>query len=263
MNNPTESEEKRRQLILQIQGLYRDGISITKIADILGLSRQTVNKYKEGSPDNLCVYRRHSRISAYDSLIIKSIQKGYTAAEITRQLDAAGYDGTRRNVSHYVTRTAKKLGLELTKYNSAYVYGVHDAQEKKKSDYITRKGIFNHLWMNTELTDEHRNIIWSRYPVLWELDACIRQFRKVFSRHCMPDLYLFIDRYRCSKVKELAAFAYGLLKDIEAVENAVASPLSNGFVEGTNSKIKTIKKSMYGRCGITLLSAKLMYSPNG
>ena len=77
----------------------------------------------------------------------------------------------------------------------------------------------------------------------------------------MPCLYLFIERYKMSSIKEIASFAKGLEKDIDAVENAVASSLSNGFVEGTNSKVKTIKKAMYGRCGKLLLSAKLMYKP--
>jgi transposase len=45
------------------------------------------------------------------------------------------------------------------------------------------------------------------------------------------------------------------------VENAVASPLSNGFVEGTNNKLKMVKRMMYGRCGIRLLRAKLMLDP--
>ena len=78
----------------------------------------------------------------------------------------------------------------------------------------------------------------------------------------MPRLYLFIDRYKNSSIKEIASFALGLEKDLAAVENAVASPLSNGFVEGTNSKVKTIKKAMYGRCSKLLLSAKLMYREN-
>lgn len=39
-----------------------------------------------------------------------------------------------------------------------------------------------------------------------------------------------------SNVKELAIFAAGLEKDLEAVENAVVSDLSNGFVEGVNNK---------------------------
>lgn len=34
----------------------------------------------------------------------------------------------------------------------------------------------------------------------------------------MPLLYLFIDRYKYSSLKELASFASGLEKDISAVE---------------------------------------------
>jgi transposase len=40
----------------------------------------------------------------------------------------------------------------------------------------------------------------------------------------------------------LATFVSGLRKDIAAAENAVASLLSNGFVDGTNSKRKTLKR---------------------
>jgi len=74
-------------------------------------------------------------------------------------------------------------------------------------------------------------------------------------------LYLFIEEYTHSGIKEFPSFARGLLKDIDAVENAVASPLSDGFVEGTNNKLKMIKRMMYGRCGIMLLRAKLMLEP--
>lgn len=49
----------------------------------------------------------------------------------------------------------------------------------------------------------------------------------------MPLLYLFIEKYKKMKIKEFASFASGLEKDIDAVENAIASDLSNGFVEGT------------------------------
>ena len=37
---------------------------------------------------------------------------------------------------------------------------------------------------------------------------------------------------------------------------------SNGFVEGTNSRLKMIKRTMYGRCGKRLLEAKLRYMRN-
>ena len=99
-------------------------------------------------------------------------------------------------------------------------------------------------------------IVTSRLP---ELDICIREFRDIFSKKSIPRLHLFIEKYRQSSLKEIASFSNGLKKDIDAVENAVASHLSNAFVEGSNSKVKTVKKAMYGRCGKLLLEAKLMY----
>ena len=113
--------------------------------------------------------------------------------------------------------------------------------------------------MKTHLDPDHRDYLWMQYESLPELDLCIREFRDIFSLQSIPRLHLFINRYSRSTVKEIASFANGLLKDLEAVENAVSSSLSNGFVEGTNSKVKTIKKAMYGRCGKLLLEAKLMY----
>ena len=113
--------------------------------------------------------------------------------------------------------------------------------------------------MNGELTKTHRDFLWKQMPILWEVEQCIKEFRMLFSKKSLPLLYLFIDHYKTSKIKELSSFANGLEKDISAVENAVASDLSNGFVEGTNSKLKMVKRTMYGRCSKQLLEAKLMY----
>ena len=136
-------------------------------------------------------------------------------------------------------------------------------QQNRKNDYITRKGIFQYLWLNGELTIEHHEYLWNKYNILQEIEKCIREFREIFRSKKMPLLDLFIEHYKNSSVKELASFANGLEKDISAVENAVASDLSNAFVEGTNSnsKVKMVKRTMYGRCGRKLLAAKLMYSP--
>lgn len=104
-----------------------------------------------------------------------------------------------------------------------------------------------------------------RYPgmigtkVRFECEITPGIFSNLFSKKNLPLLYLFIDHYKTSEIKELSSFVKGLEKDISAVENAVASDLSNGFVEGTNSKLKMVKRTMYGRCSKQLLQAKLMY----
>lgn len=65
-----------------------------------------------------------------------------------------------------------------------------------------------------------------------------------------------------TEVSRIKSFANGLNRDCDAVENAVAYDFSNGFVEGTNSKLKMIKRTMYGRCNISLLKAKMMLNPD-
>ncbi len=261
VDNFSESERKRRQLITEIQGLHKSGVSIREIVRITGKGRRTVKKYLDGDPDTLCRSNKHSQLESCTDSIIKSIREGLTASIIAKQLQEQGYQYTLSNIRQFVTNIAGHYGLKISKYSSTAPKHEQSGEEKVPVDYVTRKGIFNHLWMNIRLTPYHRQFIWSRNSILVELECCIREFREIFEKKSMPCFYLFIDRYRQSSIKEISSFAKGLEKDIYAIENAVASPLSNGFVEGTNSKVKTIKKAMYGRCGKLLLSAKLMYKP--
>nr|WP_278244928.1 transposase [Clostridium botulinum] len=86
---------------------------------------------------------------------------------------------------------------------------------------------------------------------------------ELFKIRSLVLLYIFIDKYINTDITELATFVNELLRDIEAIENSVSNDLSNGFVEGTNSKLKMIKRTMYGRCSKKLLAVKLMLAPNG
>lgn len=98
-----------------------------------------------------------------------------------------------------------------------------------------------------------------RKRLRYVLYACMREFRNVFKKKSVILLYLFIEKYKKSSIKGLRSFAKGLENDLDAVENAVAYDYSNGFVEGTNSRLKMIKRTMYGKCNRELLEAKLCY----
>lgn len=112
--------------------------------------------------------------------------------------------------------------------------------------------------MNDQLSKEYQQYIFEQYPLIAEVQECILEFRKIFDMKHVPLLHEFINKYKDSRIREIKSFARGLARDISAIENAVYYNLSNGFVEGTNNKLKTIKRTMYGRCSIQLLSANLM-----
>jgi transposase len=56
----------------------------------------------------------------------------------------------------------------------------------------------------------------------------------------------------------LEGFAKGLGKDLAAVQAALETPWSTGPVEGQISRLKTIKRTMYGRAGFDLLRSRVL-----
>lgn len=55
-----------------------------------------------------------------------------------------------------------------------------------------------------------------------------------------------------------ASFAYGVVRDRAAVQNAITSQWSNGQTEGQIAKLKLIKRQMYGRGKLDLLEARIV-----
>lgn len=159
MDNLSEAETKRRKLIIHIQKLYQKGISIHKIARITGKERKTVKKNLEG----------------YQDFIIKSIQKSLTQSAIARELTSLGYTETISNARQYICTIALHYGMEISKYSNRQARYNDDGTLKPKLDYITRKGIFNYLWMNTELTQAHHDYLWQQLPILSSRDGTMHQ----------------------------------------------------------------------------------------
>jgi transposase len=63
---------------------------------------------------------------------------------------------------------------------------------------------------------------------------------------------------RASGIYAMQRFAKTIRQDLEAVQNAVMEPWSNGQTEGQINKLKTLKRAMYGRAGLELLRVRMM-----
>ena len=187
----------------------------------------------------------------------------WSKSKTVKAIYEKGYSGSKSNTFDYLCKIEQKENkcFEPQPYvrtmTECLKYKI--GSKGKDKDYITREGVFRNMWMNTELSDNHKKYIYEKYPNIWELQCCIKEFRNIFKNHNVPMLYLLVEKYSKSLLKPLRSFAEGLKRDIDAVENAVAYDYSNGFVEGTNSRLKMIKRTMYGRCGRQLLEAKLRY----
>jgi transposase len=61
-----------------------------------------------------------------------------------------------------------------------------------------------------------------------------------------------------AKPSLLASFTTGIVNDRAAVMAALTEPWSNGQTEGQNTKLKLVKRQMYGRAKLDLLRARLL-----
>ena len=68
----------------------------------------------------------------------------------------------------------------------------------------------------------------------------------------------WIEHARTSLV---ASFANGVVKDEAAVRAAITSPWSNGQTEGQITRLKLVRRQMYGRGKIDLLQTRLGPGP--
>ena len=262
MDNFSEYNERCVQLFKSANKYHAAGLSNRKIAKLLGTNRTTVAKYVGGDFEALCRKTLRSGMDAFHDYIVKSLNAGVSRKDIYNSVVAMGFEGKQTGAYDYMNKLIAHYGIEISIYKSTSADAVQRRKRIEEYDYVTRATLFRFLWMNAELPPEHREYIFNKHPQLHELYVCIKEFRQIFEKGCIPLLYLFIEKYKRSDQKALAVFSKGLEKDIEAVENAVSCYLSNGFVEGTISKLKMTKRVMYGRCSRNLLAAKMMYEPS-
>jgi hypothetical protein len=84
------------------------------------------------------------------------------------------------------------------------------------------------------------------------------RFRGILRGSDPSQLDAWLDDAHHTGLYGIRRFALFLRRDIEAVRNAITETWSNGQTEGQINRLKTLKRSMYGRAGTELLRARML-----
>jgi transposase len=82
--------------------------------------------------------------------------------------------------------------------------------------------------------------------------------RKLGSDAALVGLEAWLADARTSGVRAVETFAAGLEQDRAAVRAALTTPWSNGQTEGQITRLKLLKRQMYGRAGLDLLRRRTL-----
>lgn len=101
-------------------------------------------------------------------------------------------------------------------------------------------------------------LLYKKCPEIKQTGELVRGFKNLFHAKQEGSLNAWIEE-AMQPGPGIKSFAGNLLKDFEAVNNAVITPYSNGQVEGQVNKLKNIKRRMYGRASFSLLRKMVLF----
>jgi hypothetical protein len=84
------------------------------------------------------------------------------------------------------------------------------------------------------------------------------RFRGILRSKNVKGLETWLNDAQRSGLFAIQRFVRTLRRDIEAVRNGVTETWSNGQTEGQINRLKTLKRSMFGRAGAELLRARML-----
>nr|WP_262705545.1 ISL3 family transposase [Streptomyces sp. NEAU-383] len=245
---------RTRERHQQIHERIERGDSLRAIARELHLSRGTVLRFARAADvEQLLVAATHrpSAIDDYRLYLHHRWMEGCTnAAALTREIQQLGYRGdintVRRHLRPYRTGTIPTDAP------------LPHLTVRRVTDWIMRRP--------EHLTDTGRKCLdelCERSPALAttteyarRLAAMVRERR---SEHLALDVWLA--DVRLDGQRELRTLAAGIRRDHAAVLAALTTTFTSGAVEGNVTRIKLLKRQMYGRANFDLLRRRILLSP--
>ncbi len=226
-----------------IKALADAGRSIKEITRSTGRSRKLVRSILRGGDGDM-FRSRQSVLEPYVARLGAEWDAGCrNGAELWRRMGAAGFRGGLRVVTEWATRQrrSEKADVQLARRTppARLLSRLLTAQRVQlaKTDAVTVAAIETGV------------------PALAVARDLMERFHHMLRARDVGALPGWLAETGSSL---LASFGKGITADLAAVKAALTETWSNGQTEGQITKLKLVKRQMYGRASLDLLRARLV-----
>jgi transposase len=259
-----ENQKRRVQLQQTMRELRAQLWTHAAIAQEVSVSIRTVERYL-AAPDfpNIPAHFR-----SFGSGILDPYKKQLLAwwntgirepSVLVKLLKQEGYEGTGRTVQRYISGLRQAQGLPPVRIRVTHsLPKVTDPQAPpftpKQAAFLMTLRPENRKIEETEILNQ----LTQQHPDLASIVEIADGFLQLLRQRQADQFDDWLLKTLASSIKPLQTFAKGLLDDYAAVKASMMMEVSNGPVEGLNNKLKMLKRQMYGRAGLDLLTKRFI-----
>lgn len=262
-----ESRKRRLARFEEVKQLYTEGKNLSVISRELALDIKTVRTYAyaDAFPERTR-QPGPSILDPYLSYLNRRHQAGCeNASQLWREIVQQGFPGSKRQVLRWMRETRQTPAPTTP---GRYLEGV---RTEKRTAVEEHTGAIPRLPSAKQLAwlfiQEPAKAPGKNAPILARVlqDAEVAQVYALartfadFVRHKRPEaLDTWLEGCAASSVNALSTFAAGIQQDYKAVRSALELPWSNAQTEGQITRLKFIKRMMYGRANFDLLRQRVL-----
>jgi transposase len=244
----------RRLRYEQVCHLAQQGWTFQAIARQVGLHRKTVAQYVRARPPSV--------LDPYKSYLLARWNRGCrTGMRLYEEMQRQGYRGGRSTVLGYLTQLRKAQGLAPRTRTMQPAPPVTDPTVQHLTP---RQATWLVLRQPAHLTVEDQALLDrlpQAHPAFAQAMALAQGFAQLLRARQPEQLDAWLQQAATSAFAAFRRVAKSLQRDYAAVKAGVTLPWSIGPVEGHINRLKMLKRYMFGRARLDLLSRRFVLTP--
>jgi transposase len=251
----------RRQRYEQVCHLAQQGWTFQAVAQQVGLHRKTVAQYVRS--DSFPVRARpQSLLDPYKPYLLDCWNRGCrTGMRLYEEIQRQGYRGGRSTVLGYLTQLRKAQGLAPRTRTMQPSPPVTDPSVPCGTP---RQATWLVLRQPDHLTAEDHAVLdrlRQAHPAFAQAIALAQGFAQLLRARQPERLDAWLQQAATSSLAAFRRLAKSFQRDSAAVKAGVTLPWSTSPVEGHINRLKMLKRQMFGRAHLDLLSRRFVLAP--
>ncbi len=245
-------QTERYERYQQVMVLRDQGVKVKEIAKRVGLGVRTVQGWvtQGGYVETNYHHKHQSRYDTYSVYVQRRWKEGcHNIQQLWREIKAQGYP-------HSAQALRKQLGARQGKKKASLPpASAADHFEAKTAVWLFIRPI-------TDLDKEEQaelEALRQASETVETIYQLVQEFLQMVRERGGKQLESWLTKVRTCRIPELRRFANGIERDKAAVLAGLTLSSNNGQTEGQVTRIKLIKRMMYGRAGFGLLRQRVLH----